>query len=39
MVAPEVASEIVTDCALEYVPAAGEKVGVATIVDPPLPIV
>ncbi len=24
--------EIVTDCALEYVPAAGEKVGVATVV-------
>jgi hypothetical protein len=30
MVAPGVASEIVTDCAEGYVPAAGEKAGVET---------
>jgi hypothetical protein len=30
MVAPEVPSEMVTDCAEVYVPAAGEKVGVET---------
>jgi hypothetical protein len=30
MVAPEVVEEIVTVCALGYVPATGENVGVAT---------
>ena len=36
MVAPAVASEMVTDCGALYVPAAGDKIGVATIcvVDP-----
>ena len=31
MVAPVVVSEMVTDCVEVYVPAAGENVGVATV--------